>query len=294
MISKAWLFTLGLLVGTAAPLVRAEGSPKDSALVVAKSGKTKKKTVAGKTAGNKKPAAKWPWFVGLVVIGGAGVGYWKRRELGAWVASKTNDGIGSKLKGHAKELSKSVGQEVAKKSVSVGSKLGGDLVQSGVGGGLGGAIAGDVAELGLKKFGHAAVDKKAKVPTSASPVGVSTLTPRPIAATSSALSGPVAKVAPAAKPAPGAKAAGHGYPPVNGIDIKNYAKINAERNRTGAFDDEALGKILKPHGIGVTEFAEVEQVWQTRMADGSQPPERLRALMDEFNAASAAAMQAAA
>ncbi len=290
MTSKSWFFALVLLAGSAAPLAHANAAPRVASIVVAKAGKAKKKSSSVKQEGNKKPAAKWPWFLGFVVLGGAGVGYWKRREIGAFVAAKTSDGIGSKIKGHAKDLAKSVGHEVAKKAVSAGAKIGGDAVQSGVGGGLGGAIAGDVAEFGLKKSGHAAVEKKVKPATSSSPVGVSTLTPRPIA---SSPASPVAKAAPAAK-APAAKAAGHGYPPVNGIDIKSYAKINAERNRTGAFDDEALGKILKPHGIGVTEFAEVEQVWQTRMADGSQPPEKLRALMDEFNAASAAAMQAAA
>lgn len=89
-------------------------------------------------------------------------------------------------------------------------------------------------------------------------------------------------------------AKGHSYPPVHGIDVKNYAKINSQRNKKLAFDDDALRALLLPYKITVAQFKAVESTWQARLSDGQQPAETLAAVNNEFNAASMEAMNSAA
>ncbi len=113
---------------------------------------------------------------------------------------------------------------------------------------------------------------------------------------------PVVKAAPAPrsglKPSYAAPRTEHAAPkaarsPVHGIDLATYAKLNAARNAAAAFDAGSLAPILLPYKLTPAQFREVETTWQERMNDDADP-DAMRAMMDEFNVASAAAAKSAA
>lgn len=255
---KLWLIFATLAFLGAVPL----GASAD--------GKTKRQT-AGKARAKNKGGGGWKWAVAFLVIGGAGGGYyfWRKKQKhagGADASAADDDGDGfsfEKVKRKAKAAGLAA-KEVASKAAST--------------------VAEVAKDAGNELVGNPNAPEAPVAPAAAA---------APVAAVASAA--PAAAPA-AATPIAAATAASvvNPYPPVHGIDVKTYAKINMQRNTRFAFDDASIQPILAPYGISPAQFAEVDQTWQERMADGTQDPHVLAKVVDEFNQASAAAMQAPA